>query len=169
MVTTATTNLLLNRQQLAEFLKNPAAVKAFEQLFLAVNQDIPGGQTDVDITSGTALQQAGEALSQLANLAQLLSSVLLQPMTEIVTPDVFTLSPQEQVKEDVFIPAVNNGDVEVLSIKQNSSTYLISTGIALKDNSAAAAGTLLNAPAIGNPTKWIAINDAGTIRRIPTW
>jgi len=30
-------------------------------------------------------------------------------------------------------------------------------------------GTLNNAPAAGNPTKWLQINDNGTIRFIPAW
>lgn len=44
-----------------------------------------------------------------------------------------------------------------------------STSVALTNYAGAAAGTLANAPAAGNPTKWIAINDNGTIRKIPTW
>ena len=43
------------------------------------------------------------------------------------------------------------------------------TSAALTNGAAAAAGTLLNAPAAGNPTKWVPINDNGTIRYIPTW
>lgn len=31
------------------------------------------------------------------------------------------------------------------------------------------AGTITNAPAAGNPTKWIPINDNGTTRYIPAW
>lgn len=54
------------------------------------------------------------------------------------------------------------------SITHADST-LIKTSVALSDNSGAAAGTLTNAPLAGNPTKWIAINDNGTIRRIPAW
>jgi hypothetical protein len=40
---------------------------------------------------------------------------------------------------------------------------------ALPNRSGALVGTLNNAPAAGDPVKWISINDAGTIRRIPTW
>ena len=40
---------------------------------------------------------------------------------------------------------------------------------AYANNAAGNAGTLTNAPAIGNPTKWIPINDAGTIRNVPAW
>ncbi len=43
------------------------------------------------------------------------------------------------------------------------------TSTALTDGAGAAAGTLLNAPAAGNPTKWIGINDNGTTRYIPAW
>jgi hypothetical protein len=39
----------------------------------------------------------------------------------------------------------------------------------LNNNAGVGAGTLLNAPSAGNPTKWIAINDNGTTRYIPTW
>ncbi len=43
------------------------------------------------------------------------------------------------------------------------------TNTALTDGAAAGAGTLLNAPAAGNPTKWIGINDNGITRYIPAW
>lgn len=43
------------------------------------------------------------------------------------------------------------------------------TSVALTNGAAAAAGTLLNAPVAGNPTKWVPVNDNGTIRYIPMW
>lgn len=43
------------------------------------------------------------------------------------------------------------------------------TSVNLTNGAAAAAGTLLNAPVAGNPTKWVPIDDNGTIRYIPTW
>lgn len=46
---------------------------------------------------------------------------------------------------------------------------LLATVTALTNGAAAAAGTLTNAPVAGNPTKWISINDAGTVRKIPAW
>ncbi len=48
-------------------------------------------------------------------------------------------------------------------------TEIIGTTTAYTNNAAAAAATLLNAPVAGNPTKWIPINDNGTIRNIPAW
>ena len=44
-----------------------------------------------------------------------------------------------------------------------------SVGTAYTNNAAAAAATIANAPVAGNPTKWIPINDNGTIRNIPAW
>ena len=45
----------------------------------------------------------------------------------------------------------------------------MTTNTTLSSFAGAAAGTLTNAPTAGNPTKWIAINDNGTSRYIPTW
>jgi len=50
-----------------------------------------------------------------------------------------------------------------------NSAVMIQTRTAFTNGAAAAAGTLLNAPVAGNPTKWIPINDNGTTRYIPAW
>jgi len=51
----------------------------------------------------------------------------------------------------------------------NQATYLMVAGASFTNGAGAAAGTLTNAPAAGNPTKWVAIDDNGTIRHIPAW
>lgn len=48
-------------------------------------------------------------------------------------------------------------------------TVLHHTSVALTNGAGAATGTLLNAPAAGNPTKWIPIDDNGVTRYIPAW
>ncbi len=55
------------------------------------------------------------------------------------------------------------------SLTVPGDTLLLSTETALANGAGALTGTLTNSPATGNPTKWIAINDAGTVRLIPTW
>ena len=51
-----------------------------------------------------------------------------------------------------------------------NATYALQSETAITAYTAGTAtGTLTNAPAAGNPTKWITINDNGTLRRIPTW
>ena len=46
---------------------------------------------------------------------------------------------------------------------------LIATNAALANNAGAQVATILNGPLAGNPTKWVPINDNGTIRNIPAW
>lgn len=46
---------------------------------------------------------------------------------------------------------------------------LLFTTVALTNYAGGNTATLTNAPAAGNPTKWIQINDGGVARRIPTW
>jgi len=59
-------------------------------------------------------------------------------------------------------------DLKVRTLTTHATT-LITTGVALSDGAAAQAATMTNAPAAGNPTKWIALNDNGTTRYIPAW
>jgi len=49
------------------------------------------------------------------------------------------------------------------------STTLHKTSVALTNGAGVSLGTISNAPAVGNPTKWIGINDNGTVRYIPAW
>lgn len=54
------------------------------------------------------------------------------------------------------------------ALKVNNA-LMIATGTSFGNGAAAAGGTLTNAPAAGNPTKWIPIYDNGTTRYIPAW
>jgi hypothetical protein len=57
-----------------------------------------------------------------------------------------------------------NGGITVVG-----GSYLLTTNSSLTNGSGSSIGTLTNAPDAGDPTKWIAINDNGTERYIPTW
>jgi hypothetical protein len=46
---------------------------------------------------------------------------------------------------------------------------LARSGVNYTDGAGVGAGTLLNAPAAGDPTKWVPINDNGVTRYIPAW
>jgi hypothetical protein len=54
-------------------------------------------------------------------------------------------------------------------ITNGNAAALIKTSVSLTNGAGAAVGTILNAPVAGNPTKWVAINDNGTTRYIPSW
>jgi hypothetical protein len=49
------------------------------------------------------------------------------------------------------------------------SNILIASSTTLANGAGSSTGTLTNAPAAGNPTKWVEINDNGTTRKIPAW
>lgn len=55
------------------------------------------------------------------------------------------------------------------AITLNSTGPIITTQQALTNNAAAQIATMTNGPTAGNPTKWIAINDNGTVRNFPVW
>jgi hypothetical protein len=61
------------------------------------------------------------------------------------------------------------GDVKCKDLYVEQAVFLIRTGVSWADHSAGSGGTLTNAPAAGNPTRWIAIDDNGTTRYIPAW
>jgi hypothetical protein len=67
-----------------------------------------------------------------------------------------------------FANNITMGGTAILT-KPGGTIPLITTNTAITDGAGAKAGTLLNAPAAGNPTKWIRINDNGTTRYIPAW
>jgi hypothetical protein len=71
-----------------------------------------------------------------------------------------------------FFGATDPGGTDALRVGGAltvNSAVMIQTKTAFTNGAAAAAGTLLNAPVAGNPTKWIPINDNGTTRYLPAW
>lgn len=59
--------------------------------------------------------------------------------------------------------------VSGIGFETGIATYLMTSNVGWTNGAGAAAGTLTNAPTAGNPTKWIAVNDNGTVRHIPAW
>ena len=59
--------------------------------------------------------------------------------------------------------------VDTLTLALSNTNALIATSTTIVSNAGASVGTLTNAPSAGNPTKWIRINDNGTIRSFPAW
>lgn len=47
--------------------------------------------------------------------------------------------------------------------------YVVRAAAALSNGAGASAGTLGNSPVPGNPTKWLKIDDGGTLRYFPCW
>jgi hypothetical protein len=72
-----------------------------------------------------------------------------------------------------YDPATNNltvvGDVTANEFFLTSGVYLMRSTVNMANGAAAAVGTLNNAPAAGDPTKWLKFDDNGTLRYIPAW
>jgi 3-hydroxyisobutyrate dehydrogenase-like beta-hydroxyacid dehydrogenase len=107
-----------------------------------------------------AASQAVESLAAIEQLTSAIERLAVAPVS------IDTLPPND------VTPRAELGDIKALTVEAiitDTSTNLIASSVALTNGAAAAGGTLLNAPAAGNPTKWVPINDNGTIRYIPSW
>lgn len=67
-----------------------------------------------------------------------------------------------------FANNITMGGTAILT-KPGGTIPIFTTNSAITSGAGASAGTLTNAPSVGNPTKWIPINDNGTTRYIPAW
>lgn len=174
--------LNLTRDQLAAFLKDHQSIKQFELLFSTVDAIAPDFVNEVSIAAENAGNRAQEALDTLQRIADALELLALAPTVPSTLDDVLAAPRAELVAPDDLAPPVQVGTLgqqqadrvaitggTVTAQLKNNQTILLETTAALTDGAAAAAGTLLNAPAAGNPTKWVAIDDNGTTRYIPTW
>ncbi len=72
-------------------------------------------------------------------------------------------------KYNIFVsgtaPNYFAGEVQIAG----GATPILHSITAQNNGAGAAVGTVTNAPAAGNPTKWIAFDDAGVTRYIPAW
>ena len=78
----------------------------------------------------------------------------------------------QYLKADTAAGTVTLGSNAVIvnaPLNLQGGTQLVTTQTALTDGAGTETATLTNAPISGNPTKWIAIHDAGTIRYLPVW
>lgn len=105
--------------------------------------------------------QIAQAVSNYAELLDKIQSLQLTPAQNAPLVSADDLTPAFTLGTISY----QNADNLVLG----GGAVLLSTANALTNAAAAAAGTLLNGPVAGNPTKWFAINDGGTIRYIPAW
>lgn len=175
----------LTRNELAEFLPSQRAIRAFEKLF----DLIPSGLDDAElriqeasVDAGSAASKAQQALDYLERIATALELLALAPKPMSVESDILTQTALSSIAADDLAPAIPLGTLgmqqatnaaitggTVQAQLKNNQTILLESVVALTDGAGAGAGTITNAPAAGNPTKWVAINDNGTTRYIPAW
>lgn len=86
------------------------------------------------------------------------------------------LSTFGEFASDVYLRLLSTPGSESFILKcvngiriDSNSAILLKMFNPLINGAGASVGTLNNAPVAGDPTKWIAIDDGGTIRHIPAW
>lgn len=157
----------LTRNDLASFLPNERAIRAFEQLLKNINSLLPddvqtilAGIEEISITSESADARAQMAVDAIARLALIVSGLV---PTDNLDPPIQIGTMGEQQADHVNIKG--GSVVAALTNAQNT----LKNSVTLNNGAGALVGTLTNAPATGNPTKWIPIDDNGTTRYIPAW
>lgn len=162
------------RKELAEvFSNNQRLIRAFEKIFDLIPPEFIDQQAQIDainLIAGIAEAQSTQALSMLERIASSLEVLSQQPIREadsdsddlLPQPQLGTLSEQQADQVEI-----SGGSVE--AALTDNTTNLAASSQTLNDGAAAATGTLTNAPAAGNPTKWVPIDDNGTTRYIPAW
>ena len=165
--------IILNRQQLAQFLPSPEAIRAFEQLFAVSQLQTPDSILDLLIQINAVQSQTIESLDRLSELVNNLYALLPQPeeKQDIYFPPVSIGSLGQQESNNVSITggALTDVTVAASALSNAEAGQLVSSTVALTDLAGATVGTLNNSPTLGDPVKWIGINDNGTVRAIPTW
>lgn len=163
--------LRLTRQQLAEFLPNLEAIKAFESLFETAQEATPVLIEDAQLSADSTQFQIAEVFGQIATIASELSLALYGSYPEVAEVDNYIppASYGSMAEQNADKVAITGGTIKAASLTNGSGSILIASSATLTNGAAAAAGTLSNAPVAGNPTKWIAIDDNGTTRYIPAW
>lgn len=164
-----TERLHLTRAQLAAFLKDQQSIKQFEGLFKVADQLAPDSFSEVSVTAENAKASSQQALEELRRIADALELLVLAPVPTTYAVD--ELSPPIVLgtlgQQNADYVNITGGKVTAAVI--GTQPTLIATSVTLSNGAAAALGTLTNAPSAGNPTKWVAIDDNGTPRYIPTW
>jgi hypothetical protein len=157
----------ITRQMLSEFLKSPRAIRAFEN------------QADqvINLTEITTLVESATSASEKLDS-------ILAALEEMITNASITNEPinGDNIEIDDLKPREENGDLaaqssdnvditggSVAASLSDDTATLLSSSATLSDGAGSDTGTLTNAPSAGDPTKWVAIDDDGTTRYIPTW
>jgi hypothetical protein len=151
------------RKELSRVFQNQRVIRAFEKIFDLIPPEFINQQVQIDALSlitELANAQSVEATAAVTRLASAIEQLAMAPpVVDAAAPD--DLAPHPEL-----------GDFKGITVEAgliDSTTNLLASSQTLANAAGAAVGTLNNAPAAGDPTKWVQINDNGTIRKIPTW
>lgn len=136
-------------------LGNAANATPIAQTMIIGEASRPGTDTDIGGSSGTIRSGLGTGVGTVSTL------IFQTPTVAAAGSGVQTLVTRLTLS---VLGAAVIGDLYT-----SSTAFLHRTTGTLANGAAASVGTLTNAPAATNPTKWIPIDDNGTTRYIPAW
>jgi hypothetical protein len=105
------------------------------------------------ISNSNAITYTGTGSAVLDTAPTITNAILITPDIGVATGTSLVLT----------------GNLTAVQLIAGNAGALVNTTTAMTDGAGVGAGTLLNAPAAGNPTKWIPVDDNGTIRYFPAW
>ena len=185
----------VERAKLAEFLRDPRAIRQFELLFEIAAEVGIGGMDAANTAADSAGSRAQQALDLIATIAAALDVLAMAPMTppaaggeingaarEPLTMDDVSPPMRDPAMIDDLSPPIQFGTLGqqqadrvaitggvVTAELKNNQTILLETTATLTNAAAGLVATMLNSPRANNPTKWVAVNDNGTTRYVPLW
>lgn len=141
----------------ASWVNTPGGSTTSAEMMRLTSNLLIGSATDIPGTGGLLVAGTTASTSSTTGALQVVGGVGIGGALNVSGTTIIGSDPGGS---DLFRV---NGNLTI------SSPILLSTKTTMTNFAGAGAGTLLNAPTAGNPTKWIAFNDNGTNRFIPCW
>jgi hypothetical protein len=132
------------------------------------------GAIDVVWGDHTHASRSGDLVVRLVHSAAALAEKFRLRSSGLLTFGGITssepaLKPNAAVVEVKLADDSDFAELKAFALRVSDGAFLLRSSVALDDGAGADVGTLTNAPAAGDPTKWIPIDDNGTTRFIPAW
>jgi hypothetical protein len=158
---------------------NTASASGSVATALGYSSTASGGNSTAIGESATASASSTVAIGPGATAAGAQSVVLGNGGNDNAQAGCFVANPTqtgtrvEPTGANQIVLATDAGNIKVNTsggfFTSSNDAVLHHVTTTLANGAASGAGTISNAPASGNPTKWIAIDDNGTTRHIPAW
>lgn len=129
----------------------------------------PGSGSTLDVTSGATTVNLFNATATTLNIGGAATTLSLGAATGTASIKNQTITLPNATGMSVGADPGGGNLFRVGGALTVNSATMIATKTAFTDGAGVGAGTITNAPAAGNPTKWIPVDDNGTVRYIPAW
>lgn len=152
----------LTRQELERIFETARAILVFEDMLRKVFTEFPELFADIEGRLATEFMQPSQEApipqEEGAPIAHYELNNTAEPVVDV----------QGMAFQQPYTVTITGGTVTA-DLTNNNASLMIKSNQTLTNGAGADLGTLTNAPSAGDPSKWVAIDDNGTTRYIPTW